>query len=157
MSDSRRYWDSSCFLGWLKKEEDKYLTCKGVIQKAEKDEILILTSAFTLVEVLYLNHEAKIPPKEASIVSKFFENEYIRTVALDRIIAEKAQSLVWDHNIKPKDAAHIATAIHLGLDIFDTFDDRLISRANGKIGNPPLRINKPDVEYQMEINDNSDK
>ncbi|MHB8279757.1 MAG: hypothetical protein ACYDIA_19190 [Candidatus Humimicrobiaceae bacterium] len=55
----RRYWDSVCFLKWLKKEPD-YECCKGVIHKAETGEMEIITSAITIAEVIILKDHEKI-------------------------------------------------------------------------------------------------
>ncbi len=47
-----RYWDSDCFLGWFNEEWDKIDQCKGVLTKAQNGELIIVTSALTLTEVL---------------------------------------------------------------------------------------------------------
>ena len=54
MSVETIYWDSDCFLGHFKAEDGKAEKCDGVIQRAERGEALIVTSAFTLAEVLWM-------------------------------------------------------------------------------------------------------
>ena len=149
MINENRYWDASCFLGWLKEESDKVKECHGVIKAAENNDIKIFTSAFTLVEVLYLKHNNPIPKEDAEKVKSFFENDFIRTVAVDREIAKTAQDLVWDYKIKPKDAIHVATALYMEIKIIDTFDQNLINKFDNKIGNPPIKINRPHYIYQL--------
>lgn len=151
MIENRRYWDSSCFLGWLKEESDKIENCRSVILAAEKGEVKIITSAFTLVEVLYLKHNDPIPKEDAETVRAFFENDYILTVALDSEIAKTAQNLVWDFGVRPKDATHLGTALQVAVEIVDTFDDELSRKFNKKIGNPPLKIGKPNYPLQLEL------
>lgn len=128
MNINRRYWDSSCFLGWLKEEQDKVEDCRRVIDAAESGDIKIITSAFTLVEVLFLDRSTPIPQEDSDKVRAFFDNEYIFTVALDREIAEVAQNLVWDHGVPYRDAPHLATALQVAIGTFDTFDDTLIQK-----------------------------
>lgn len=151
MKENSRYWDSSCFLGWLKQEADKIDDCRGVIEAAKKGNLDIITSALTFVEVLYLKHRDPISKEDAGKVKRFFENEFIIPVNLDRDIAEAAQNIVWDYKIKPSDATHIATALQAGINIVDTFDQELIDKFNNQIGTPPLRIGKPNLPLQLEL------
>lgn len=56
----RIYWDSDCFLGWLQGEPGKEKLCHDTIEKAKKREVLIVTSALTLTEVLAVKKLKKI-------------------------------------------------------------------------------------------------
>lgn len=145
-----RYWDSCCFLRWLKKETE-YESCKGVIQRAEGGELQIITSALTIAEVIYLRPEEKIDRKKSDEICRFFENEYIIPINVDRFLAEFARNLLWDFKaLRPRDALHVASAIKAKVPIFDTFDEYLLG-LNGTIGNPPLIIGKPNIQYQEEL------
>jgi predicted nucleic acid-binding protein len=53
MSLEKIYWDSNCFLGHFQAEAGKAEKCDGVIQRAERGDVLIVTSALTLAEVLW--------------------------------------------------------------------------------------------------------
>lgn len=153
MKAEKRYWDSNCFLGWLKGEEDKEAACRGVVEAAKKGTIIIVTSALTLTEVIKLKGKSPIPPSDAKIVEEFFKQSYIRVQNVDRFIAEFARKLMWEYkSLKPKDSIHVATALRHHLTIFDTFDTGLI-KLDGKLGNPPLRIGNPDYPYQEELFD----
>jgi predicted nucleic acid-binding protein len=147
-----RYWDSCVMLGWLKQEEDKIEECRAGIEAAEKGEIHILTSAFTLAEVLRMKKQVPIARQDRERVRRFFENEYILLADVDRQIAELAQDVVWDYEVNPKDAIHVATAMtagqRVGIEQFDTFDGPLIAKS-GKIGNPGLKIGRPDLPAKM--------
>lgn len=55
-----------------------------------------------------------------------------------------ARDLVWDSGIEAKDSLHVASALEAGLVRFHTFDVGLLNKS-GKIGNPPLIIEKPSV------------
>ena len=151
MPIKHRYWDAATFLGWLNGEQEKVKVSKGVISEGESGSLKIVTSAFTIAEVIYLKGHPKITVDKKEMVCRFFENDYIVTVAVDRFVAESARELLWQHKaLKPKDAIHVATALYKNIQIFDTFDEGLI-RLNGKIGNPPLQIGKPDLPYQTEL------
>ena len=150
MTLDRRYWDSNVFIDWLSEANPNQEKCKGIIQRAEAGKIEIITSALTIAEVLFVKGGKKIPKEKSEHIIDYFKNNYIKIVNLDRYISEYGRSLVWDFNIKPKDAIHVASAIWSRTPKFDTFDGPLIKK-NGKIGNPPLIICEPDIPYQDEM------
>ncbi len=139
---TQRYWDSNAFLGWLAEEADKVEECRAVIRAAEEGKTLLITSALTVTEVLWLRGEPRIAAENAEKVQRFFEHQYIVVNDLDRRIAEAAQRLVWHHDIKPKDAIHVASAIDAGVDRMETFDEGLLKKS-GSVGEPPLEIGRP--------------
>ena len=59
MTIDRRYWDSDCFLAWLQSEEGKADACREVLEAADEGKILLITSALTLAEVLYLRGDGQ--------------------------------------------------------------------------------------------------
>lgn len=142
MSIERRYWDSDCFLGWFHAEPDKESACREVLEAANDGKVLLVTSALTIAEVLALKGQAPIPVEQRKQVEAFFRNEFIVVQNITRRIAESARSYVWDHSVAPKDALHVATAIDAGLELFNTFDQRL-QRKSGQIGNPGIVIAPP--------------
>lgn len=149
-----RYWDSCCFIGWLKAEADKVTPCRPVIQAAEGGDLKIVTSALTLAEVLRLKGKDPIPAEDAEKVRGFFKQPYIVLYDVDRTVAESAQGVVWNHGVRPKDAIHVATALAAqaaGIEQLDTFDEPLIS-LSGKVGNPPLAIGRPNLPEQLTLN-----
>lgn len=144
MSD--RYWDTVCFLGVLNEEQDKLSACRAVIGEAERGNVRIVTSALTIAEVLWPKGRPLVLPREkAEIVQRFFQHEWIVVRDIDRVVAERARELVWDHDaLRPKDALHVATALDAAVGQFDTFDGDLIA-LSGQIGNPPLVIGNPNL------------
>ncbi len=144
MTLERRYWDSDCFLGWLQAEDDKVEPCRHVLNVAARGELEIITSALTIAEVLHLRGHQPILADKRQHVIDFFKHSYIVTVSITRRIAEESRDLVWDHGIEPKDALHVATAISVKVDVFNTFDQPLIGKSL-KVGDPKLVIEIPQV------------
>ncbi len=147
------YWDSNCFLGLLNNEKDKIKCCQGVMKKAEAGELLIVTSALTLIEVIRMKGKPRLTSAVEKTIRGFFENSFIYIQNVDRDVGLKARELMWRHNdLLPKDSIHVATAILRRVPKLHTFDGDLLS-LDGKYGNPKLSICKPDIRYQMEFED----
>ena len=147
MTVERIYWDSDVFLGWFQNEAGKVERCEGVIQRAERGEVLIVTSTLTLAEVLWMRNQPCLSKDKADLVQKFFRRSYIRVYNVTRKIAENTQSVVWDNGIKPKDAIHVSTAINLKVDALETFDEGLLKKS-GQVGEPLLKIRQPEPPVQ---------
>jgi predicted nucleic acid-binding protein len=147
MTVEKIYWDSACFLSHFHAEVGQVDKCDGVLQRAERGEVIIVTSALTLAEVLWMRGEPRLQKEKAELVRRFFRRSYIRVYNVSRKLAEAAQALVWDNGIKPKDAIHVATAIHLNADALETFDAKLIGKS-GVIGDPLLLIREPQPAAQ---------
>lgn len=135
------YWDSDAFLGWLQAEPGKVELCSGTLKRAEAGEVVIITSALTIAEVLWMRGAPTIPQQKANLVRGFFRRSHMRVRNVTRQIAEEAQDLVWNHSIRPKDAIHVATAIGASVVALETFDEGLIGKSG--VGTPPLLIRKP--------------
>ena len=142
---AHRYWDACCFLGWLKEEPDKIVQCEAGIRQAERGDLVIVTSTISLAEVLYLaKKERPISKATRDKIQSFFQNDYILLLEVDRRTAERAQEVVWDYEVKPKDAIHVATALiageRLAIEQLDTYDGPLIETASKidglRVGNP---------------------
>jgi predicted nucleic acid-binding protein len=150
MALDRRYWDSDAFLGYLNGEADKISDCESVLEAAEDRRLIIVTSALTLAEVLYVKGRSPISKADRDKVASFFKQPYISVQNVTRRISEQARDVFWDHGIKPKDAIHVATALVLKIPVLNTFDRNLLS-ANGRVGNPLLRIEKPHEPGQKKL------
>jgi predicted nucleic acid-binding protein len=151
VAQDKRYWDSSVFLRYLNKEPN-YEKCLGVLDAAAKGNIIIITSAFTFAEVVYLKSNPNID--NSDMFYRFMESSFIQVINLDRYIAEYARDLMIQYpklkTCKAPDAIHVASAIKKGITIMDTFDDDVI-KLDGKIGNPILRIGNPDIPFESAL------
>jgi predicted nucleic acid-binding protein len=150
MSMEKIYWDTDCFLGHFQAETGTAEKCDGVLERAERGDVLIVTSALTIAEVLWMRGGPRLPQDKADIVQKFFRRSYIRVVNVSRKVAMAAQVHVWEDDIKPKDAIHVATAVAFGANALETFDSGLIGKS-GKVGVPLLLIREPQVAAQARM------
>jgi hypothetical protein len=147
----RVYWDSDCFLGYLKGEQDKIGICRGTADKAQRGDLIIITSAITLIEVVRLQKQpVQLSAKDAKKITQFFQNPYIYVHTVDGAVATLARQLIWDHNLQQRDSIHVATALLRTIPKLHTFDERLL-KLDGKLGNPKLCICKPDIQGQMDL------
>ena len=123
--------------------------CGQVIEEAKAGNVLLITSALTLTEVLMNRGKPPIPIEDAKKVQDFFQHEWIVVRELDRGTAEEARDVVWNHGVPPKDAIHVATALRVHayspLEQLDTFDEDDLWPLSEKLGEPPLKIGPPDL------------
>jgi predicted nucleic acid-binding protein len=145
------YWDANAFLGLLNGETDKSSYCEAVIQQAQQGHVLIITSALTLAEVLFIKGQVKLDPAKRQKVETFFRAEYISVRNLTRAVSELARDVVWDSGIKPKDAIHVATAVFYKIPKLHTFDEPLIGKSGVSINDHTLVIEKPSIPHQMDL------
>ncbi len=156
MSIDQVYWDSDCFLGWLNAESDKIDQCKGTIEKAEKEELRIITSAITFIEVIKMKGREPIKSNAENKIRSMFELPYISIRNVDRMTGIIARDLLWKHKtLQIKDSIHVATAIFCKLSKLNTFDNELLKLSNQFGDNPKLEICKPDIPYQGELFDDT--
>ena len=150
-----RYWDADCFLGWLNAEPEKVPFCGPVLQAARSGDVVIVTSAITIAEVLWLRGQPKLPPSRSREIEAFFRHRWIVLRELDRFVAEDARVLVWEKNVHPKDAMHLATALRQDVQL-DQFDRALI-KLSGKLGDPPLLIGNPNLPPKLPFEEDEDE
>jgi predicted nucleic acid-binding protein len=122
------YWDSNAFLAWLQNEPGRDAACRDTLHAAQRGDFLIVTSALTMAEVLWLRGAPRLTEDKADILNRFFRRSCLRVVNVDRSVAQSAQRLVWKSGIRPKDSIHLATALKYGCPVLETFDGPLIAK-----------------------------
>lgn len=142
---AKHYWDSVAFLAWLQNEAGRVDGCRDTLERARAGEIVIVTSALTLTEVLWTKEGPRLTEDKAEILNGFFRRSYLKVINLDRAIAQKAQKHVWHDGIKPKDSIHLATALHMQCGVLETYDSDLLKKA-GQFGG--LVIQPPQCKKQ---------
>jgi predicted nucleic acid-binding protein len=142
MSVELIYWDSAVFLAYFQEERGRVELCRGTLERAGVGDVCIITSALTIAECLWLRNAPPVPKDRADTVRRFFRRSFLRVRNVTRRTSELAQDLVWDHQIRPKDAIHVATAIEARVAILETFDEPLIGKS-GSIAELPIIIRMP--------------
>ena len=150
------YWDSNAFLGYLNDETDKAEVCRHVLRAAENGTAVIVTSALTLAEVIYIKGGPKLDPSKRAKVDSFFKADYISVRNVTRLTSELARDLVWDMNIRPQDAIHVATACLYKVPILHTFDQKLLDSSGLIMVGQTLKIEKPSIVHQTDWVDEED-
>ena len=147
MTVEKIYWDSTCFLALLKEETDRINACRGTISKAEKNELIIVTSVIAFIEVVKLPGEPPLKKESEKTIRDFFQNSFISVRNVDNGIGIIARDLMWKHEyLKPRDSIHIATALFNKIAKLHSYDEHFLE-LNNKYGNPKLTICEPDIEY----------
>lgn len=162
----RLYWDACAWIAYIQQEmpgptstftEPRYEKCRETLQRAERGEIEIATSAFTLAEVCKRHLD---PTSPGAHLPSFFDKPYILLIPVDKQVGLQAQSLqLAGLGVKPPDAVHIASALVWSIPIFQTFDVRLLA-LNGlltmtdgnmlQIMRPTDEVPKPGLLQAME-------
>jgi predicted nucleic acid-binding protein len=146
-----RYWDACAFSGYLNAEADKIVECESVLKAARDGHILIVTSALTIAEVLFIKDGPKLDPSKRATIEKFFKADYISVRNVTRHIGELARDVFWDFGIKPKDCVHVATAASTKAATLNTFDEDLISKSGIVIIGQTLQICRPHHVEQLPL------
>lgn len=149
----RTYWDSCVFIHALKKTEGHYKKIRALEDEAKSGTADIFISALVIAEVVKTKKHGKMSDTDLRLIKGYFENKWIKVVPVDRPVAKSAADIVRNHDLKPPDAIHLATAIRCGCDVFYTYDgdgdDPGLLQEHGKIGIPSLTIKKPGDFGQM--------
>ena len=139
------YLDSNFYLDYLQGDRPGHAAAEAVVEAWKSGQVELATSSLTLTEVLYVKIDdvsarVMIPrEREADIIDLFrpYGARRFRLIELDRVIAEAARQVVWDHGIHPKDAIHVASALRGRVPVMFTRDGKLL-RTSGKVGGNPL-------------------
>ena len=151
---NRLYWDACCFLHYLNQEVNYIDTLDRLLIGASNSDgtLVIVTSIISKVEVAFVTQEqvkrTLSSDEERKIDQMWGDTSAILLTELHDSIALEARRLIRDATtqkptlvLKPADAIHLATAIHLNVAEFQTYDPKLLNPAYAamagiKIGQP---------------------
>jgi predicted nucleic acid-binding protein len=151
------YWDACAWIGLIQQEPDKIGSLRHVMELAQKGQVEIWTSAFTLAEVFKRRcggDQVGLNLSDDSAFEDYLTQDYVQRVQVDVDVGTAARRLLrrYPQIRKPQDAIHAATAALNNIDELHTFDgddllpmDGLIPMQNGdrlKICRPP---NPPEI------------
>lgn len=147
----RRFFDSDVLTRLLENREEAE-TIEALVYEAAAGRWTLVVTSVTLLEVTRQRNSFD-PAKHARVMS-FFENDYIFVRELDLLLTEKAIKLIYDYTwLHPMDAAHLAAAIDMGCQVFDTYEEQLIDRFHEEHG---LSVQEPEQPFDAEIVDLTD-
>lgn len=151
------YWDSCVFIDALQHTAGRYDILREIVESAKRGETRIVTSAFSIAEVISLSSDRPVSAADAKKIKEFFENDYIKLRNVDRPTIELAADIGRQNIIKPPDALHIATAIRAKCRELQTYDGvndptnkKRLLFYDGKIGVPALAIKVPSLPRAVE-------
>lgn len=154
---THRYWDSCAFIAFLRREDDRVAQCRAILNAADNGKTQIITSAFTLSEVLWISPKKKYDESSKQKVRQLFERSSIHIIDFTRFVAEEARELKWKYpDIHIEDANHLATVISSTVTLFETYDRVLLEYDNKfknslqqkiRILRPSFTEPKPDLPY----------
>ena len=140
----RRYWDSTNWISLLVEDESSRAElCQNILNDMIAGKLTVITSAWTLAEVIRRRHSPGIPADDDQVITGFFrQHDYLVVHDVTRAIAEKARSLAREHRLRPADAVHLATALSSGADVFESWDRDFVALR----GRVPIEIREPKWE-----------
>ena len=150
----RVYFDACIFLDYISNHPERAPIIEDFVELSLKNEIDILTSTASVVEVSHVLDEKEArkldPHIESKIDAMFNDETVVKLIDFSPLIAKDARTLIRDSIIsptnilKPMDAVHLASAKRLKVREFLTYDRKLL-RHNGRF---PFPIQKPFSERQ---------
>lgn len=149
MAKSLYYWDSCVFLDFISATPGRVGDIQSLLEAAERADLEIVTSTFTVAEVAYAHAERQSgvldPSVEQKIDALWLDGGPVRLVEFTQLTAERARNIMrqalangWA-GLSAKDAVHLATAQPLGVDEVHTYDNTW-SRHGPQLG---LKIMEP--------------
>ncbi len=110
----KKYIDSNIFINPVLYDDEKAEKCREITLMISNKKIFAITSVLTWDELVYSirkNLEIGIAAEQGE---KFLRFPNLILVDADRNIILKAQKLISEYHLKPRDAIHAATAISRG-------------------------------------------
>ena len=95
------------------------------LETIRQDSVHAITSLLTWDEFVWVIRK-EMGMETARIKGReFFSFPHLRLVEITTVLITKAQEILEQYNVKPRDAIHLATALGFGASEFITFDGRL--------------------------------
>jgi predicted nucleic acid-binding protein len=125
MAARKLYWDTGVFLCFLNPdEESRRRVCEDILRNAQRGEVVLYTSTFTIAEVIRPKRMdgRSLTPEQISQMEKMFRWKWLKKVDVGQRIASKAVELARERNLKAADSVHAATAILHSVDALQHWD-----------------------------------
>jgi uncharacterized protein len=121
---SRIYWDTMLFVYWFEDNPEFANRVEGVYRRMRQRKDKLLTSTFTLGEILagsYRRNQAE----EGLKIRQLFESFEVELIPFSAETAERYGQIRGNSRVAPADAIHLACAANAGVDLFLTNDREL--------------------------------
>jgi predicted nucleic acid-binding protein len=134
------YWDACVWIALINQELGRFAKITGVLDRARAGELQIVTSTFTIAEVLKRkcgDDKVGIEEDEDDPFTELLKQDFVILVNADWDACTRARSLYrefCDRGLKkPQDALHLATAVVENVDEMHTFDGDDLLKLTGKV------------------------
>ena len=142
-SNRRRYWDSCNWISLIAEDEvERADICQRILEDADAGNTVVITSAFTLAEVIKKKGNPILPESDENTIVRFFEQPYVLIHDVTRRVAEQARHLSRRYGLSPADAIHLATALLGNADFFETWNMNDFGRI--PLGELAINIRRPE-------------
>ncbi len=148
----QRYWDSNCFLAWIRGEAGRAGVCDEILRAAHKGECVIVTSTITLAEVVRPRRKGALELTEAddARIVAFFRSPFLKFVEFTSIMGQQARQLQWRHNLHVRDAIHVVSALFAKVAVIESYDSDLLRLDRASIPDcPEIRLPRGDAQASL--------
>ena len=142
------YWDSNVFIDGLQRTAGRFEHISRIEDDARAEKLKIVTSAFTIAEVVKTGMDL-LPEEDERKVRAYFAYPFVSVSPVDRVVGKIAAEVVRTHGLKPPDAIHVATALRSRAEALCTYDSKRLLPLDRQIKG--LRIFRPDDYGQLTL------
>ena len=121
---SRIYWDTMLFVYWFEDNPQYADRVEEIYRKMRQRKDKLLTSTFTLGEILVGSYR-RGQADEGVRIRQLFESAEVELIPFAAETAERYGQIRGSSRVTPADAIHLASAGHAGVDLFLTNDREL--------------------------------
>lgn len=136
----RIYWDSCVLLSFIEGDASRLPEIEALFSEADKKEIELTTSTFSVAEVAFAKAERDAAALDATIEEAvdalWRRGGPILLIDFDIVVATAARDLMRQaivsnppRSLKGKDAVHLASAVRVGAKELHTYDTGLLKLA----------------------------
>ncbi len=104
-------WDTCVFIDAHQQTTKRIEDILEVERHAKAQKIRIVCSAMAVAECVKLCKDAPPTDEEIQQIRDYFDRSWVTVIPVDRPVAKRAADLVRQHDLKPPDAIHLATAL----------------------------------------------
>lgn len=158
----RIYWDADVYISYLGNTPGRIETVSGILKQAQDNDQPVYTSAFTRVEVAFVEGERDdglLKEDAERLLDNLWEDRKItRIIEISSWIERKARELMRAgmqmgvRRLKPADAIHLASAEFVKVDELHTYNMRDFQPYEDLVY---PRICEPNIARQMRFSDGS--